>query len=272
MRWAKFIIIATTTCFWASGTRAAVELDYEGGYNFYVAGTEYGLTVHGREVTPEGQNVYVEFHFYAVHSACPDETNSLCCDDIILLENGEGVAYEPLSAHIVLNQALFETSRPFVKYKYAGDFAGPCTLVVKLGGGKTARLDMGPADYDFYRTGTVTAREGVDVRVAPNYASPVLCHLRRGDTFYFTGRNAYFWPYPDLAWYDCVDFDEVIYGGARGWLESYNNQKRLEYDEKYGEEPPDELFQFVETGPFAPRYVAGARAGTPGSGEEDINE
>ena len=208
MRLGRFIIVTTALCWLAPGARAAAGFHYEGDYQFSSNG--YKITVLGREVGPNSQSLYVKFSFYAVYDACEEMTNSLSCDNLLLLENEEGVAHEPASVHILLNQQLYETSQPFVKYKYLGDFAGPCKLVVKLGGGRTVRLDLGPAEYDFFRMGTVTAREGVDVHVAPNYASPVLCHLRRGDTFYFTGRNSYFWPYPDLSLYDHVEFDERV--------------------------------------------------------------
>jgi len=126
-------------------------------------------------------------------------------------------------------------------------------------------LDLGPSECDFYRKGTVTAQDGVAVHVVPDYGSPVLCELRPGDTFYLTGRNSYFWPDPDLAWYDCVTFEEVICGGARGWLPSYDNKKRMEYVEKHGKEPPDEVVKFVEAGDFG---IPGGRVGTAGGGED----
>ncbi|UCE27325.1 MAG: hypothetical protein JSW52_00820, partial [Candidatus Coatesbacteria bacterium] len=201
------------------------------------------------------------FYFYAVHSAFEEETNSLCCDNLILLEDDKGVAREPTSVHIPLNQGFYESSRPFVKYKYAGDFTGRCTLVVKLKDGKKARLDLGPAEHDFYRKGTVTARDGVALHLAPDYATPVLCELGLGDTFYFTGRNAYFWPDSESTLQDIVAFEEVICGEARGWLMPYDSKKRLEYLEKQGEEPPDEKIKTVEAGDFG---VPGGRAGTVG--------
>jgi hypothetical protein len=259
----KYVFVIAALILLTAGTAAAVKLAPAGGYRFYIADTDmdYGLTVCGREVTPEGQNVYIEFDFYAVHSACPEETNSLCCDNLILLEDDSGVAHEPTSVHIPLNQGFYEISRPFVKYKYVGDFTGSCKLVVKLGSGETARLDLGAAEYDFYRTGTVIAREGVAVHVAPDYASPVLCELCCGDRFYLTGRSSGFWP-------DFVQFEEVICGGARGWLTSYDDKKRLEYLEKHGGEPPDEVFKFVKAGDFG---ETGGRAGTAGGGEDGPN-
>jgi hypothetical protein len=256
-----------------AGTGAAVNLDIVGDYEFSVAETDmdYIVTVYGREVTPEGQNVYIGFYFYAVHSACPEETNSLCCDNLILLEDDSGVAHEPTSVHIPLNQGFYESSRPFVKYKYAGDFAGSCKLVVKLGDGEIARLDLGPAEYDFYRMGTVTARDGVAVHLAPDYVSPVLCELRPGDTFYFTGRESYFWPDSEFPLNDIVNFEEVICGGSRGWLTPYDNKKRSEYVDKYGKEPPDELIKSVEPGDFTPRYLPHGRVGTAGGGGNGTN-
>jgi|GEM_PF-1649162 len=267
MSYGKYILVIAALVLLTAGTGAAVKLAPAGYYEFCVADSDedYIVTVYGREVTPEGQNVYIGFLFYAVHSACPEETNSLCCDNLILLEDDSGVAHEPTSVHIPLNQGFYEMSRPFVKYKYVGDFAGSCRLVVKLEDGETARLDLGPAECDFYRKGTVTAQDGVAVHVVPDYGSPVLCELRPGDTFYLTGRNSYFWPDPDLAWYDCVTFEEVICGGARGWLPSYDNKKRMEYVEKHGKEPPDEVVKFVEAGDFG---IPGGRVGTAGGGED----
>jgi hypothetical protein len=196
MSYGKYVLVIAALVLSASGTCATVELDnsYLGEVNDYfftVPALEdegYTVLVYGREVAREGQNVYLGFLFYAVHNARVEETSSLCYDNLILLENEAGVAYEPDSVHIVEDAGVYEWSLKYVKYKYVGDFAGRCTLLVKLGNGETARLDMGPAECDFYRMGTVTARDGVAVHVAPNDASPVLRELHSGDTFYYTGR------------------------------------------------------------------------------------
>jgi hypothetical protein len=193
MSYGKYVLVIAALAFVTTGTRAAAKLDYhhdENDYCFWFPDNDGGYVVKvcGREVTREGQNVYLGFHFYAVCGWCPEETNSLCYDNLILLENDAGVAYEPDSVHIVEDAGVYEWSLKYVKYKYVGDFAGRCTLLVKLGNGETARLDMGPAECDFYRMGTVTARDGVAVHVAPNDASPVLRELHSGDTFYYTGR------------------------------------------------------------------------------------
>lgn len=255
--------------FLATDARAGVKLKYSHDYSYYLPDVDggYVVSVYGREVTPVGQNVYVGFHFYAVHGPCPEETNSLCYDNRILLENAGGVAYEPVSVHIMLNTAVYEWARLYVKFKYVGDFAGPCKLVVKLGDGKSARLDLGPAEYDFYKMGTVGAREGIDVHVTPNYVSPVLLTLRPGDTIYYTGRESHFWPETGALWYECIDFYEVICGDVRGWFASYDGAKRSAYEEQYGEEPEDEERAVIKWGPFAPRYVPRGRAGTAGGGE-----
>jgi hypothetical protein len=273
MPFRKLISAVAALAFLATAARAAVRLDYSygsDGYGFDLPDVEggYVVSVYGREATPEGQNVYLGFNFYAVHGACPEETNSLCYDNLILLENAEGVAYEPLSTHIMLNTAVYEWARLYVKFKYVGDFAGPCELVVKLGDGDTARLDLGPAEYDFYKMGTVGAREGIDVHVAPDYVSPVLLTLRPGDTIYYTGRESHFWPGPDVLWNESVDFYEVICGDTRGWFASYDDAKRSAYEEQYGEEAEDERRKGIDWGPFAPRYVPRGRAGTAGGGEE----
>lgn len=230
----KYLLIITAA-FLAAGARASVKLDYSltgDGYSFWFPENDGGYVVvlWGREATPQGQNVYLGFHFYAVHGACPEETNSLCHDNLILLENGAGVAYQPVSVHLMEDTAVYEWARKYVKFKYVGDFAGPCTLLVKLRDGRTARLDLGPAECDFYRVGTVEAREGIDVHVAPDYASPVLRELRPGDTVYFTGRESHFWPEEDTMWYERLDFFEVICDGGRGWFPVYDEAKRLEYE------------------------------------------
>jgi len=110
MSYGKYILVIAALVLLTAGTGAAVKLAPAGYYEFCVADSDedYIVTVYGREVTPEGQNVYIGFLFYAVHSACPEETNSLCCDNLILLEDDSGVAHEPTSVHIPLNQGFYE--------------------------------------------------------------------------------------------------------------------------------------------------------------------
>jgi hypothetical protein len=203
---------------------------------------------------------------------CEEEVNTFCRDARLLLENDKGETYEPTSVHIVVNQTLFETARLLVKYKYAGDFSGSCTLVVKLGGGKRARLDLGPADCDFYRTGTVTAEIGIDVRVAPNDHSTVVCTVGPGEKVYFTGRISFFWPDEDHAWYYCVDYEEVLFGETRGWAVSYDNTKWIDYRDKHGKEAPEGMFVYIKEGPFAARPVKRGRAEVIAGEEEGSYE
>jgi hypothetical protein len=130
----EIISVIVFLCLLAPAVPLAFDIRRESEYSYFVFESNFGFTVHGREVTPEGQNVYVEFHFYSVNSACEEEVNSFCRDNLLLLENGTGKAYEPTSVHITVNQTLFETARLFVEYKYEGDFAGGCTLALKSGG------------------------------------------------------------------------------------------------------------------------------------------
>jgi hypothetical protein len=264
----EIISVIVFLCLLAPAVPLAFDIRRESEYSYFVFESNFGFTVHGREVTPEGQNVYVEFHFYSVNSACEEEVNSFCRDNLLLLENGTGKAYEPTSVHITVNQTLFETARLFVEYKYEGDFAGGCTLALKSGGGKRVRLDLGPADHDFYRTGTVVAQEGLDVYMAPNDRSTVLRRLDRGDTVYFTGRVSYFWPDAGQTWYYCVDYGEVFCGETRGWAVSYDNNKRLDYRDKYDKEPPEDMFLYIKRGSFSPRPVPRGRGETAGVKEE----
>jgi len=245
----------------AAGAAEEFRLEYGGEYGFYLSGPQdledegFGMNILSREVTPRSQDVYIHIVFYAVHSGRVDETNAACRNNYFLLENEEGVAYEPVSVHYVVNQTLFETACVVYKFKYVGDFRGELHLVAQVTGeAEPVRLDMGPADRNFYRTGVVKASAGLILRAAPTSAAPAVMTLRPGDTYYATGRYEFFWPEEDTAWYDCVTYDEVIVGDTRGWISTYDNTIRLAGEESPGyEEPPEEDYVFTEEGDFAPQ-------------------
>jgi len=267
-----FILLITLGILFSPPGYAAGELSYGGDFYFSWEGGDdgSGMALCGREVMPYGQNLYFLYTFYAVYSAEVDVTKSVLSGDRFILEDDAGVSCKPASAYILLDQTLFETAREYVKFVYVGDFAGECYLRAKLGEGTDARLDLGPAAADFWRMAVVTARAGTELRIAPNADAAALKKLRAGDVVYLTGRHEFYWPYPDLAWYDCVGYDEALCGDARGWLVTDDNLKRLEYVESHnGEEPPEDVNVVVKPGDFAPLFPAGA---APGASKERSNE
>jgi hypothetical protein len=177
-----------------------------------------------------GHNVYVEqvytraegddlYNDYVDNDARDRELKEFYENKHLLLADGAGREYEAVNARFVRFQDLgweSDLDAQIIEFSYPGEASGNLELVVKIDEESAARLDIGPADKNYYRRATVAADDGLNFRVSPSVAYAPAAVLKAGDTFFLLGGRSYSFAAKEMK--KEVRYYEVIRDGREGWV------------------------------------------------------
>jgi hypothetical protein len=199
-------------------------------YYFIADGSGNSFRILGRSVALNGHNVYVEqvytrpegddlYNDYVDDDARDRELKEFYENKHLLLADATGREYEALNARFVRFQDLGWDSNldaQIIEFSYPAEASGHLELVVKIDEESATRVDIGPADKNYYRHATVTADEGLNFRVSPNLAYKPAAVLKAGDTLFLLGGRSC--SFADKEMKKEVHYYEVIRGGREGWV------------------------------------------------------
>ncbi|UCE27323.1 MAG: hypothetical protein JSW52_00810 [Candidatus Coatesbacteria bacterium] len=198
-------------------------------YCFDVAGSGDSFRILGRSLAVGGHNVYVEhaytraeddgFFANADNDARERELKEFYEGKHLRLVDGAGREYEAVNARFVKFQYFgwdSDVGAQIIEFTYPAEASGNLELIVKTDEESAARLDIGPADKNYYRRGIVTADEGLNFRISPSVTYAATEVMEAGDTFFLLGGRSC--SYVDKEREKKAYFYEVIRDGREGWV------------------------------------------------------
>jgi hypothetical protein len=160
-------------------------------------------------------------------------------DGLVLIQRGgfelagdEG-AVGPADVALITDQGFYEAFDHLYRLYYPGPLSGALTLVVKTPDGPFLKAALGRAEKEVYRTGIVTAEEGVPLRAAPSTEAAVEEVLPRGTKVYFTGRETIY-ASADKGLDEAVMVREVVRPGRPAWAPAALYKDRYPYIKEGG--------------------------------------